>query len=173
MGGFLLLKVAFWSYVALFAGAALFDIRKFIIPNWISLSLVALFVAANFLLPISADWLSHFAAMGIALLIGFALFRFRVMGGGDIKLLAAAALWAGTDHLLELVIYIGVAGGAFALALIVVRRLLMSLLVTQTVFDSVTLPRLLLLGEQIPYGVAIAGGAILLGRGLPHLGLFL
>ena len=173
MGGFLLLKVAFWSYVALFAGAALFDIRKFIIPNWISLSLVALFVAANLVLPFAAAWLSHFAAMGIALLVGLALFRFRILGGGDVKLLAAAALWAGTDHLLELAIYIGVAGGTFALALIAARRLLMSLLVAQTVFESVTLPRLLLPGEQIPYGVAIAAGAILLGRGLPHLGLFL
>jgi prepilin peptidase CpaA len=111
--------------------------------------------------------------MGIALLVGLVLFRFRILGGGDVKLFAAAALWAGIDHLLELVIYIGIAGGAFALALILVRRLLVSVLVAQTVYDSVTLPRLLLSGEKIPYGVAIAGGAVLLGRGLPQLGLFL
>ncbi len=173
MSGILLLQIAFWSYVALFTGAALFDVQKFVIPNWISLSLVALFVAANFVIPMPADWLSHFAAMGIVLFVGIVLFRFRLLGGGDVKLLAAAALWAGTDHLLDLGVYIGLIGGAFAFALILARRVLLSALVAQSMFDTVALPRLLLPGEQIPYGVAIAAAAILLGRGLPHLGLFL
>jgi prepilin peptidase CpaA len=111
--------------------------------------------------------------MGLALVGSLVLYRFRVMGGGDLKLMAAVALWIGIGELPQLVILTAMAGGAFALGLIVLRRLLTGALVAQSVFSQVTLPRLLLPGEKIPYGVAIAVGGIFLARKLPHLGLFL
>ena len=48
----------------------------------------------------------------------------------------------------------------------------MGLLLVQTTIQNVTLPRLLLPGEQIPYGMAIAAGGIWAARKLPHLGLY-
>lgn len=173
MGMFLLLKLAFWTYVALFCVAALFDVWKFTIPNWISLALVTLFVAVGLTLPVPLDWLSQLAGMAIVLLGGLVLYRFRFFGGGDLKLLAAAGLWAGTDSLAELVVLTALAGGALALALMVVRWAIVSILVAQTVVATVALPKVLLPGEQIPYGIGIAAGAIWLGSQLPHLGLFI
>ncbi|MGH6948443.1 MAG: A24 family peptidase [Kiloniellales bacterium] len=173
MGMFLLLKLAFWTYVALFCAAAFFDVWKFTIPNWISMALVALFIVVGLTLPVPLDWLSQLAGMAIVLLGGMILYRFRFFGGGDLKLLAAAGLWAGTDSLAALIVLTALAGGALALALVVVRRVIVSILVAQTVVATVTLPKVLLPGEQIPYGIGIAAGAIWLGRQLPHLGLFI
>lgn len=173
MDVFLLFNLFFWAYVALLLCAAAFDVFKFIIPNWISIGLVALFAAAVFVHPARIDWLSHLGAMGLAFLGALVLYRFRLMGGGDLKLMAAVALWIGIGGLPELLILTALAGGAFALGLIVLRRLLTGALVAQSVFSQVTLPRLLLPGEKVPYGVAIAVGGIFLARKLPHLGLFL
>lgn len=173
MGMFLLLKLAFWTYVALFCAAALFDVWKFTIPNWISLALVALFVAVGLTLPVPLDWLSQLAGMAIVLLGGLVLYRFRFLGGGDLKLLAAAGLWAGTDSLVELIVVTALAGGALTLALMLARRVVFSVLVAQSVVTTIALPKALLPGEQIPYGMGIAVGAIWLGRQLPHLGLFI
>src|SRR3546814_2389693 len=96
-------------------------------------------------------------------------YRFGVVGGGDLKLMTAVSLWAGLDALPQLLLWTALAGGAFALGLIVLRRLLGGLLVVQPFAETVTLPRLLLPGEAIPYGVAIAIGGILVARNLPHL----
>src|SRR3546814_3100054 len=94
-------------------------------------------------------------------------YRFGVVGGGDLKLMTAVSLWAGLDALPQLLLWTALAGGAFALGLIVLRRLLGGLLFVQPFAETVTLPRLLLPGEAIPYGVAIALGVILVARNLP------
>lgn len=172
MDPFILIAVVFWSYVALLACAALFDVCKFTIPNWISLALVGLFLVAAFTLPVRFDWLSHLGAMAVVLCGSLLLYRFGFIGGGDLKLMAAVGLWVGLGDLLQLVVWVGIAGAVFTLSVIALRRLLTGALVAQTAFQQVTLPRVLLPGEQIPYGVAIAAGGIWLARGLPHLGLF-
>ncbi|WP_193370766.1 A24 family peptidase [Pelagibius marinus] len=175
MDMFLLIKVFFWAFVALLVLAAAFDLWKFTIPNWISVSLFGLFVAAGIFMPVQIDWLSHLGALAVVLLGTLALYRFRVIGGGDLKLLVVVGLWTGLDGLPEFILMTAFAGGVLALGLIGLRRLLMSLMVLQTVPDcitKVTLPRFLLPGEPLPYGVAIAVGGILVARHLPHLGLF-
>jgi prepilin peptidase CpaA len=175
MDMFLLIKVFFWAFVALLVAAAVFDLWKFTIPNWISVSLLGLFVAAGVFLPMQINWLSHIGAMAAVLLGTLVLYRFRLIGGGDLKLLVVVGLWAGLDGLPTLLVMTAFAGGVLALGLIGLRRLLMSLMVLQTVPDCITkvsLPRLLLPGEPLPYGVAIAVGGILVARQLPHLGLF-
>jgi len=53
------------------------------------------------------------------------------------------------------------------------RRLILGLRVAGAGSDASTLPRVLLSGEAVPYGLAIAPSAILVGRDLPHLGGFL
>jgi prepilin peptidase CpaA len=172
MDAFLLFDLFFWTYGALLAGAAVFDVGKLIIPNWISLALVGLFALAVTVHPVPIDWLSHLGALGLALAAMLVIYRFGVIGGGDLKLAAAVSLWVGLDALPQLFLWIGLAGGVFALGLIVLRRLVSGVLVAQTFAETVTLPRLLLPGESIPYGVAIAAGGIWVARKLPHLGLF-
>src|SRR5262249_27541905 len=53
--------------------------------------------------------------------IGFLLFSMRLAGGGDVKLFAAVALWAGSHWLAEYVVVTALAGGLFALAMLVHR----------------------------------------------------
>ncbi|MEO3429572.1 prepilin peptidase [Pelagibius sp. CAU 1746] len=175
MDVFLLFKIFFWAFVALLVIAAVFDLWKFVIPNWIPVSLVGLFLAAGYFLPTPVDWLSHLGAMGAVFLGTLVLYRFHIIGGGDLKLLVAVALWTGLGGLLEFVILTAVAGGVLSLGLLGLRRLLSGLLVLQTVPDRIAkapLPRILLPGEPMPYGVAIAAGGILVARHLPQLGLF-
>ncbi|HEY9548737.1 MAG TPA: prepilin peptidase [Kiloniellaceae bacterium] len=172
MDSFLLFDFFFWAYGALLVGAALFDAGRFIIPNWISLALVGLFALAVLAHPMPIDWLSHLGAMALVLVAMLVIYRFGVIGGGDLKLMTAVSLWVGFDALPQLILWVGLAGGAFALGIIVLRRLVNGVLVAQTVAQQVTLPRLLLPGEDVPYGVAIAAGGIWVARGLPQLGLF-
>ena len=172
MTSFLLFDLFFWVYVALLLAAAAFDAGRFVIPNWISVALVALFGLALLAHPVSPDWLAHLGAMGLVLAVMLVAYRFGVVGGGDLKLMTAVSLWVGLDALPQLLLWTALAGGGVALGLIVLRRLIGGLLVAQPFVGTVTLPRLLLPGEAIPYGVAIAAGAILVARNLPHLGLF-
>jgi len=172
MDFFLLIKVIFVGYVALLAVAALYDVGKFIIPNWISLALVGLFVLAAVALPVPVDLVNQLGGMAAILLGCLVLYRFRILGGGDLKLATAVGLWIGFAALPQFLIVTAAAGGAFALGLIVLRRLLTGVLLVQASTRNVTLPRLLLPGEQIPYGMAIAVGGIWVARKLPHLGMY-
>jgi len=160
-------------YVLLLCVAAALDTWKFIIPNFITLALIALFVATALYLPFDVDWLSHLGSGAVVLAAGAVLFAFNKLGGGDVKLLAAVALWAGFEHLPDLLMYVTLGGGALAVALIVVRRVIFSLRVAGVGGETSTVPRVLLSGEAVPYGLAIAPSAILVGRDLPHLGGFL
>jgi prepilin peptidase CpaA len=172
MDGMLIFTLVFWGFAALLVVAAVFDLTRFTIPNWISLALVGLFVVAAFLVPGGIAWVPHLSAMGLVLVALLVIYRFGIIGGGDLKLMTAVSLWIGLDALPQLFFWVAIAGAVFALGLMVLRRLVSGVLVAQTAFDRVTVPRLLLPGESIPYGVAIAAGGILVARGLPHLGLF-
>jgi prepilin peptidase CpaA len=172
MDFFLLIKIFFCAYIALLVAAASYDVGKFIIPNWISISLLGLFAAALVVLPVPVEVANQFLGMVAVLGGSLVLYRFRILGGGDLKLATAVGLWIGWAALPEFLIVTAVVGGGFALGLIVLRRVLMGLLLVQTTIQNVALPRLLLPGEQIPYGMAIAAGGIWAARKLPHLGLY-
>ena len=70
--------------------AAVSDIRKFIIPNTVSIALVVAFFVSFFASGLGLDVLTnHLLAGGIMLALGIAMFAFGVCGAGDSKLLAA------------------------------------------------------------------------------------
>ncbi len=170
------LYIAFALYTLLLGIAAVFDTWKFVIPNAIAVALVVLFIATALLLPFEMtwmDWLYHVGA-AVAVFIGGAVFyAFNKMGGGDVKLLTAVAFWAGFEHLTELLLYVAVAGGVLAIGLMVLRRLIMSLGSANTRLAKIELPRVLLEGEAVPYGLAIAPISIYLGTKLPQLGAYI
>jgi prepilin peptidase CpaA len=107
------------------------------------------------------ELLDHVGAGLIGLLLGVLLFIPGRFGGGDAKLLAAIALWIGLDSLFPYVLYVALAGGIMVPVFTMMR--------------SVPLPRLLLgqawalrlhnPGSGIPYGIALAAGALLV---YPH-----
>jgi prepilin peptidase CpaA len=165
--------IASGLYALLLCIAAAFDCWKFIIPNAITVALIALFVITALLLPFEMgwrDWLSHLGAAGAVLAGGAVLFAFNRMGGGDVKLMTAVAFWAGFEHLADLLLYIALAGGALAIGLIIVRRVLFGLM-TAASLTKLAVPRMLLSGEPVPYGLAIAPSAIFVGTELPQLGV--
>lgn len=172
MSSFLLFDLFFWSYAGLLLTAAVLDVTRFVIPNWISLGLVALFCIALVVHPAPIDWRSHLIAFGLVTTGLVVAYRFGVFGGGDLKLMAVVTLWCGLDAVPQLLLSTAIAGGAFALGLTALRRILTGLLLIQPLGRQVALPRLLLPGEAVPYGVAIAVGGLLVARKLPHLGLF-
>ena len=136
------------TLVLLLVIAAIGDIRRYTIPNRLCLAVAALalpyWIAVGLgqgepLLPLFG-W-----QVGVAFLVfaGFVfLFALGAMGGGDVKLIAALALWVPPSRTLELLFLVALFGGALALVLIVVRRIR---------GDA---------SRAVPYGVAIAAGGI-------------
>jgi prepilin peptidase CpaA len=168
-----ILTAGYVGYVILFTIAALSDIVRFTIPNAVVLALAALFCAISIVVPIGTDWLGHVGSLGLMLAIGVPAYRFRVLGAGDVKLIAAGALWVGWEQLPTYVTYVAIAGAVLGLGLMVARSATASLLSHHPRGSAVALPRLLVWGEGIPYGVAIAAGSVVIAGDLPHLGLLL
>src|ERR1700753_3379266 len=82
-------------FFALTIAAALTDIREYRIPNKISLALLALYPLHVLASPAPVDWLMAVRVASLVFAGGLTLFFCRMVGGGDVKFLAAASLWAG------------------------------------------------------------------------------
>jgi prepilin peptidase CpaA len=99
------------------------DVTAYRIPNWIPLVILALFPAfalASAMPP--HQLLGNVTAFGVALAGAFALFAWNKLGGGDVKLFAAVALWAGWGHpLVYLVIFTAIFGGVISLFIVLCR----------------------------------------------------
>lgn len=136
------------AYTGLMAWAAVSDIRSRLIPNRIVLILLALFVPWTL---ISGGLLSSLAAFGVALVVSVALYAFKVIGAGDSKLFAVAALFAGMGYLPDFALATALTGGAVALVSMAARP--------QRAFAMLMLRGQGDWGRGVPYGVAIAVGA--------------
>jgi prepilin peptidase CpaA len=145
------------SFLALLGLAAVYDLATLRIPNWVCALLAALFVVAAILAG-PVDWLSHLGAAALVFTGGIALFRFRIFGGGDIKLLTAGALWTGFWALPFFLLAVGLLGGVVALFFLVARKILVQAVVTFAGNRTVRLPLVFLEGEGVPYGLAIVAG---------------
>ena len=143
---------------ALMIVGGLNDLTTMKIPNWVSLALLAAFVPAALLAGLPwTTFALHFAVGLAVLIVGMGLFALRWIGGGDAKLMAAAALWLGPAGLLPFVLFVGLAGGAFCLVLLSARTWLQVYALNAPGWVA----RLLQPKGDIPYGVAIAVGAVL------------
>lgn len=138
--------------------AAFTDLFTMTIPNRVSLILLGAFlVIAPFT---GMAW----SAIGMSLLAGFAvfavcfcLFAMNVMGGGDAKLLTAAAVWFGFDQSLFLFLTaVGFAGGILTVLILLMRSEATSLLAT-----GLPIPNSLLMAKKVPYGIAIGAAGLM------------
>jgi prepilin peptidase CpaA len=146
-------------FPALVIFAAVRDAATYTIPNWISLALIGAFALAAPVLGLSLPDIGlHLAVSAAALVIGFTLFAFGWMGGGDAKLFAAGALWLGWPAGASYAVFTTIAGGALVLGIVGLRSpLVRAFLVSSPPW----LTRLAEPGEDIPYGLAIAAGALM------------
>ncbi len=136
-----------WFFIALLAAAMLWagvcDWRTRTIPNWLNGTIA--------LLAIPFWWSIGLGLWpGVALQIGLAAavfglfaiaFRFGAMGGGDVKMAAALALWLPFAGVVKLLAVMSIAGGVLTLAMLAAHRMAKAA------------------GQpEIPYGLAIAFG---------------
>jgi prepilin peptidase CpaA len=165
MDSAIVLELGRWAFIASLTALAVHDIATFRIPNWANAALALGFLpfaAVASLAGAEVWWLGHLAAGFIVFVVGFGLFQMRALGGGDVKLLAAASLWVGWTGLLPFVVWVGVAGGGLVLILLALRKNLPMLVAWASPTIPQSWPRVLTSGEKVPYGVAIAIGAVIL-----------
>jgi prepilin peptidase CpaA len=143
-----------WLFIALLAAALLLaavgDWRSRTIPNWLNAAIALL--AIPFWWSIGLGLWPGVAlqlAWGAAVFGLFAIaFRFGAMGGGDVKMAAALALWLPLAGVVKLLVIMSIAGGVLTLAMLAAHR----------IAKAAGQP-------EIPYGIAIAfGGFWLIGE---------
>lgn len=140
------------------AFAAATDVLTMKIPNMLSVGLCVAFLVIAPIAGLSGHQvLMHLAAGALMLAVGIVLFALGWIGGGDGKILAVASLWLGFDQLDHFLLLVAIFGGALALVILAYRRLPAS---------AFPLPawalRLHAQDEGMPYGVAIAAGALMI-----------
>lgn len=154
-------------FPAAMAFAGVMDLLTFTIPNRISLALLVGFLLSAPLagMPM-ADYLNHLGAGLAMLVIGIAMFSRGWLGGGDAKLMAAAALWLGFSNLLPFLVWTAVFGGILAIVLLTYRRYFPPLWIAKQQWAL----RLHDPKQGIPYGIALAAAGLLVYPSIPWLG---
>jgi prepilin peptidase CpaA len=147
---------ASWSGQAVLAAfvfalvlAAISDFVSLRIPNWLTGTLAAAFPAAALVFGHGVDWLSHIEAGVAVFAAGAMLFACRVLGGGDVKLLAATAFWTGLQLVPTLIMTVAFAGGIFAALILGLRHPVVHASLLQTLRR---LPAFAQKKMPIPYG---------------------
>lgn len=125
--------------------AAFTDMRSRTISNRLNLAIAAgapvFWLASGLSLWPEVVWQLGIAALAFAILAG--LFALRMMGGGDVKLLTALALWIEPFAFMQLLLVMAIAGG-----------------VLTVVMGGIHVMRRQKERLAIPYGVAIAVGGL-------------
>lgn len=148
--------------VVVFAGSMLVgagsDLHRYEIPNQLSIIIVGAYLPAAWAAGFGLAEIAIGLAVGLAcLVVGIGLFALNLFGGGDVKLLAAGAVWAGWVGLADYIFLIAISGGILSLVLVLFRRVrLPARLAGVGWVQAIHLP-----GNGVPYGIAIAAGAIL------------
>ena len=149
--------IAILSFAALLFSASVNDILSFTVPNRLCLAIGLLYPAYVLSAPEPVAWLMSLSIATGLLALGFLLFSLRICGGGDAKLFAAAALWAGPDMVLPYAILTTLAGGVIVAFLWLQHRISRAP-VPSMIFQVGTDPDF---GNQpMPYGAAIGVGGL-------------
>jgi len=138
-----------WILLGLLAAALLaccwWDLKTRTIPNWLNLA-IALGAAAFWIavgLPVWPEVALRVAVAFVTFWVFAAAFAMGAMGGGDVKLIAALALWLPWQAVLVLLFLMSIAGGVLTLGYLIRHKL------------ARREEKL-----EIPYGVAIAFGGL-------------
>lgn len=152
------LPSALFPALMIFAGA--FDFLTLSIPNRVSLAIALTFFPVALLAGLPLETMALHASCALAALaLGFALFAAGWIGGGDAKLFAAAALWIGWGQIVPYGAAVAIVGGALAVIYVILRTL--PTRHTESVGRWAASVRQL----ELPYGVALAGAALVV---FPH-----
>jgi prepilin peptidase CpaA len=131
----------------LLVAAAVIDVRTFTISNRlvVAVALLAPVYWWSAGVPLWPEAAIHVAvALGVFILLALAFYA-GMMGGGDVKLAAALALWFSPESTLRFLVFMSIAGGVLTLVVLLAHRFR----------GKPGRP-------EIPYGVAIAIGALVI-----------
>jgi prepilin peptidase CpaA len=155
-------------FVAILLACALYDLTELRIPNFLNVMLIALFVLVVIARPGGMDLLGHGLVFLAVFGFGALCFYFGFWGGGDVKLYAASALWMGPELIISFVFCVSILAGVFAVCLLAVRRIISifaSKCAKQEIFKAY--PKVLSIGEGIPFAVPLSISAFLLMSQFP------
>jgi prepilin peptidase CpaA len=158
------------GFAGLMIAAAIIDFRRLVIPNPLIGGLCVLWML-DLETTSRTTPAATLAAIGCAVavfFVGAVLFSRGLIGGGDVKLLAVASLWAGADAFPPLLLLTALIGGVLALVFLTP---LGARITTSRLADSASGGdhRLRMRHAPVPYGVAIAVAALVVTVA-PHLG---
>src|SRR5271154_3505201 len=156
------------GFAALMIAAAVVDFRRLIIPNPLIGGLCVLWLLDLETAP-HATLAAVLATIGCAaagFFVGAGLFSRGLIGGGDVKLLAVATLWAGVEAFPPLLLLTGLIGGFLALLLLTPLGARITAARTGLAPDPDHGPQTHQM--PVPYGVAIAVSGLVVTI-VPHL----
>ena len=139
---------------ALLMIAAAEDAARLRISNVTVLLILIAAVIAAFVLGLQLALWQNLLVFVVLLAIGTPMFVTGKLGGGDVKLLASIGLWFDFGGAVRMVVAVAIAGGIVTMLVLTLRTVGWN----EALRDRVVLlrPR-----SGIPYGVAIAAGALL------------
>jgi prepilin peptidase CpaA len=151
---------------ALVVAGAFADVRRRRIPNAVNGALIAAGVLAQASAHGRGAMLSGLAAAALTLAVLWHPWLKGRIGGGDVKMAAAAATWVGLGHLLPFALATALAGGLVAVlcAALSTRQARQEMKANLMVAALGQTPELPMKGGpgrvSVPYGVAVALGAV-------------
>ncbi|MBZ9938513.1 prepilin peptidase [Mesorhizobium sp. BR1-1-16] len=158
----------YFAFPVAVVAAAFSDLVTMTIPNRLSaaLALIFPFAALAVGMPLAVFGM-HIVAGLLVLGVGIIMFSRGWIGGGDAKLAAAIALWLGFDQLLVFFVYASLFGGMLTLGILAFR----SRMVPAFALRQEWLMRLHDRDAGVPYGIAIAAGAMMIYAETPFMAL--
>lgn len=153
---FSIAHLACLAFSAAMLHATATDLRHRRIRNWLVSALAVAWAPMALAASVPATEMA--AALGAAALVfiaGVGCFSAGWLGGGDVKLAAAAVLWLGAGQALDFLLVASVLGGALAAVTLVTGR-------RGGAGEQSARPR-----RPVPYGPALAGAGLALLQGSP------
>lgn len=169
-GGVVFEFVLFSVFPAAMVLAACCDFFSMTISNRLTIGFAAAFVLVAVWCGLDLETtLMHLSAGLAMLVVGFVLFAFGWIGGGDAKFFAATAIWLGWTPLLQYALVASLIGGGLTMALLFVRRMpLPEMLQTESWAVRLHDAR-----QGVPYGIALSISGLLLYPGLSWIPLLI
>jgi len=166
--------------VVLLALAAFIDVRTYRIPNWLTAGGAAIGLALGAAIQwqvFGPAWavdglLWSLGGLAAGLVLMLPMYALRVMGAGDVKLMAMAGAFLGLGQIVQAVLCVFVTGGVLAVGYALWRRALGRMtvnvvdIVQSMAFAAVAgHPPVGAMGQRLsvgslPYGVSICGGTV-------------
>jgi prepilin peptidase CpaA len=158
------ITVASVALTVLLTLASVSDLRARRVPNALNLTVLGAGMLFQVVSPRLGDgWGSAFAGLAVGFAIWFPMYLFRLIGAGDVKLFAAAAVWIGPRGAVVAAVVTSVSGALLGAVWMVRRRGVSSTMIA--LIQLIRAPAALQLPsverlDTVPYALAVSVGIL-------------